>query len=55
MARVVLSSCDASTHVYSYDDTKDDFDLKNFQLADEDLKYKVFFIKKDEANGTIEN
>ena len=36
-----MASCDFSTHSYSYDDVEDDFELKNFSLAMEDIKYKV--------------
>lgn len=41
LGRVPMASCDFSTHVYSYDDVADDFDLKHFALTDEDLKLKV--------------
>ena len=36
-----MASCDFSTHVYSYDDVEGDFQLKNFKLTVEDLKYKI--------------
>jgi glucosylceramidase len=38
-----MASCDFSTLEYSYDDVDGDFELKNFALASEDLKYKVCF------------
>lgn len=41
-----MASTDFSTHEYSYDDVKFDFDLKNFNLTVEDLQYKIPFIKK---------
>ena len=40
-----MASCDFSTHEYSYDDVNDDFELKHFALADEDLKLKVCYLK----------
>uniref|UniRef100_A0A1I7V4N9 Glucosylceramidase n=1 Tax=Caenorhabditis tropicalis TaxID=1561998 RepID=A0A1I7V4N9_9PELO len=46
VGRVPMASCDFSTHEYSYDDTDEDFDLKNFRLAAEDLKLKIPFIQK---------
>ncbi|KAF1755500.1 hypothetical protein GCK72_011950 [Caenorhabditis remanei] len=46
VGRVPMASCDFSTHEYSYDDVKDDFELKHFALADEDLKLKIPFIQK---------
>jgi len=30
---------------YTYDDTTDDFDLDNFKLTNEDVKWKIPFIK----------
>ena len=36
-----MASCDFSTHVYSYDDVDGDFELKNFKLVTEDIKYKI--------------
>lgn len=46
MGRIPIGSCDFSTYQYSYDDVPGDFDLKNFQLAKEDLLYKIPFIQK---------
>ncbi|KAK3799329.1 hypothetical protein RRG08_048836 [Elysia crispata] len=45
IGRVPMASCDFSTHPYSYDDTPGDMNLTKFSLADEDLKYKIPFIK----------
>lgn len=42
LGRVPMASVDFSTRVYSYDDVVDDFELKNFALADEDTVWKVF-------------
>jgi len=38
---VPISSCDFSLRVYSYCDTDDDFKLKTFSLAEEDLHMKA--------------
>uniref|UniRef100_A0A914YVB1 Glucosylceramidase n=1 Tax=Panagrolaimus superbus TaxID=310955 RepID=A0A914YVB1_9BILA len=43
--RVPIASTDFSTRIYSYDDTSEDFELKNFKLQEEDFKYKIPFIK----------
>ncbi|PIC31201.1 hypothetical protein B9Z55_011974 [Caenorhabditis nigoni] len=40
VGRVPIASCDFSTHEYSYDDVGEDFELKHFGLAEEDLKLK---------------
>jgi len=42
-ARVVISGCDFSTRPYTYDDTIDDWGLNNWNLAEEDVMYKVSF------------
>ncbi|CAB3410096.1 unnamed protein product [Caenorhabditis bovis] len=47
--RVPMASCDFSVREYSYDDTDLDFELTNFKLADEDVKYKIPYIKKARA------
>jgi len=52
IGRVPMASCDFSTHVYSYDDVEGDFQLKNFKLTVEDLKYKIPAIKR--AKDTLE-
>uniref|UniRef100_A0A914LAS8 Glucosylceramidase n=1 Tax=Meloidogyne incognita TaxID=6306 RepID=A0A914LAS8_MELIC len=41
VGRVPISSCDFSLRVYSYCDTDDDFKLKTFSLAEEDLHMKA--------------
>ena len=41
VGRVPISSCDFSLRVYSYCDTDDDFKLKTFALAEEDLHMKA--------------
>lgn len=41
LGRVPIASCDFSTFEYSYLDTPDDFELKTFSLATEDLELKV--------------
>ncbi|CAG2172772.1 unnamed protein product, partial [Oppiella nova] len=47
LGRIPIGGSDFSTHAYSYDDNnKDDFDLKHFSLAKEDLDYKIPVIKK---------
>ncbi|CAP21885.2 Protein CBG00434 [Caenorhabditis briggsae] len=46
VGRVPIASCDFSTHEYSYDDVGEDFELKHFGLAEEDLKLKIPFIQK---------
>ncbi|KAI6207134.1 Glucosylceramidase [Aphelenchoides besseyi] len=46
--RVPMASTDFSTHAYTYCDVEDDFELKNFALADEDINLKIPFIKMAE-------
>ena len=41
MGRIPMAGCDFSSRKYTYDDGPEDFDLKNFKLTDEDLKFKV--------------
>lgn len=48
LGRIPMASCDFSTHSYSYDDVKNDFELTYFSLAMEDTKYKVNI---DDTNG----
>ena len=43
MARITIAGSDFSDRIYTYDDVKDDFELKNFSLTKEDLDYKVNF------------
>nr|XP_033780277.1 lysosomal acid glucosylceramidase isoform X2 [Geotrypetes seraphini] len=49
LLRVPMASCDFSTRVYTYDDTSDDFELKNFSLQLEDTLMKIPLIQKVEA------
>ncbi|KAI1732559.1 glycosyl hydrolase family 30 TIM-barrel domain-containing protein [Ditylenchus destructor] len=44
VGRVPIASCDFSTHEYSYCDQEDDFELKSFALAPEDLDFKIPFL-----------
>lgn len=45
LGRVPMASCDFSTRVYSYDDHPNDTSLLKFVLAEEDLIYKIPFIR----------
>ncbi|CAI2352067.1 unnamed protein product [Caenorhabditis sp. 36 PRJEB53466] len=56
IGRVPMASCDFSTHEYSYDDVRDDFELKNFALPEEDLKLKIPFIQKaiEKSGGKLQ-
>jgi len=45
VGRIPVASTDFSTHRYSYDDVANDFQLTHFALTEEDLKYKIPFIK----------
>ena len=46
IGRIPISSTDFSTHVYSYDDVNDDYDLEHFSIqVDHDIG-KIDFIKK---------
>ncbi|CAG2174287.1 unnamed protein product, partial [Oppiella nova] len=45
MARIPIGGTDYSTHLYTYDDTKDDYSLEHFTFPDEDIKYKIPQIK----------
>lgn len=36
-----MASCDFSIRTYTYDDTPDDFQLRDFSLPEEDVKLKV--------------
>ncbi|KAH7719580.1 O-glycosyl hydrolase family 30 protein [Aphelenchoides avenae] len=44
--RVPIASCDFSTFEYSYCDTPDDFEMKTFSLATEDLVLKIPYIRR---------
>ncbi|KIH64807.1 hypothetical protein ANCDUO_04877 [Ancylostoma duodenale] len=41
LGRLPMGSTDFSVREYSYDDVDGDFDLEQFSLADEDIKYKA--------------
>ncbi|XP_065322963.1 lysosomal acid glucosylceramidase-like [Gordionus sp. m RMFG-2023] len=44
MIRIPMASCDFSTHVYSYDDHDNDFNLTHFELTVEDTHHKIAMI-----------
>ncbi|XP_002122773.2 lysosomal acid glucosylceramidase-like [Ciona intestinalis] len=46
MGRIPMASVDFSTHLYTYADQPNDFEMKNFSLASEDFQYKIPYIKK---------
>ncbi|NXU56804.1 GLCM Glucosylceramidase, partial [Turnix velox] len=41
LIRIPMACSDFSTRPYSYDDASDDYELKHFKLAEEDVKMKV--------------
>ena len=41
-----MASTDFSTHVYSYAEVENDFDLEHFALAKEDIEMKVRAIRE---------
>ncbi|CAG2103888.1 unnamed protein product, partial [Medioppia subpectinata] len=45
MGRVPIAGADFSPRPYTYNDQKDDFELKSFQLQKEDFDYKIPYIK----------
>lgn len=45
VVRVPLAGVDFSTHTYTYADTPGDFNLTQFALTDEDIKWKIPFIR----------
>ncbi|KAI6212206.1 Glucosylceramidase [Aphelenchoides besseyi] len=44
IGRVPIASCDFSSRIYSYLDVANDFDLKTFKLAPEDLEAKIPYL-----------
>ncbi|XP_044304625.1 lysosomal acid glucosylceramidase-like isoform X1 [Varanus komodoensis] len=46
LIRVPMGSCDFSLRMYAYDDWDDDFELKNFSLAEEDTKMKIPILQR---------
>ena len=51
MGRVPMAGIDFSTKPYSYDDTKDDFNLTHFSLTPEDFNFKVSNKSSDNPNN----
>ncbi len=45
IGRIPMASCDFSTRVYTYDDISEDFNLTHFNLASEDLNFKIPVIR----------
>lgn len=46
MGRIPIGASDFSLRAYTYDDYTNDTELKNFSLTDEELNYKIPFIKQ---------
>ncbi|XP_065572824.1 lysosomal acid glucosylceramidase-like [Artemia franciscana] len=46
LIRINMGGCDFSTRTYSYDDVPGDVSLSHFELAPEDIDYKIPYIKK---------
>ncbi|CDW52030.1 glucosylceramidase [Trichuris trichiura] len=53
MGRIPMASCDFSTRLYSYDDVDGDFNLSEFQLAQEDYNLKIPYIKYAQSIAQI--
>lgn len=51
--RIPIAGSDYSTRTYSYDDFDNDFELKHFALAKEDIDFKVNFCKNSFAYSLI--
>ncbi|XP_071793951.1 lysosomal acid glucosylceramidase-like [Asterias amurensis] len=49
IGRIPMASCDFSLKEYSYDDVPNDFDLKQFSLVTEDIKFKIPIIQRSLA------
>nr|XP_028566705.1 lysosomal acid glucosylceramidase-like isoform X1 [Podarcis muralis] len=49
LVRVPMASCDFSVRLYTYDDSEDDFELKNFSLTEEDTKMKIPILQQAQA------
>ncbi|KAJ8005046.1 hypothetical protein DPEC_G00142580 [Dallia pectoralis] len=47
--RVPMASCDFSTRLYTYADSRGDYDLANFTLAPEDTKMKIPLLQRAQA------
>ncbi|RMB93898.1 hypothetical protein DUI87_29634 [Hirundo rustica rustica] len=46
LIRVPMACSDFSVRPYSYDDVPDDYELKHFRLADEDVKMKIPLLRR---------
>uniref|UniRef100_A0A8C3NXL6 Glucosylceramidase n=1 Tax=Cyanoderma ruficeps TaxID=181631 RepID=A0A8C3NXL6_9PASS len=46
LVRVPMASSDFSVRPYSYDDVPNDYELKHFRLADEDVKMKIPLLRR---------
>ncbi|XP_012257370.1 lysosomal acid glucosylceramidase-like [Athalia rosae] len=46
LGRLPIGGCDFSTRKYTYDDVANDLRLEHFNLAEEDLVYKIPFMQK---------
>ncbi|XP_048338936.1 lysosomal acid glucosylceramidase-like [Sphaerodactylus townsendi] len=49
LVRVPMASCDFSVRLYTYDDSENDFELKNFSLTEEDTKMKIPILQQAQA------
>ncbi|XP_077455890.1 lysosomal acid glucosylceramidase [Stigmatopora argus] len=49
VVRVPMASCDFSTRLYTYADSKDDYSLHNFTLAPEDVHMKIPLLQRAQA------
>ncbi|XP_067328505.1 lysosomal acid glucosylceramidase-like isoform X2 [Anolis sagrei] len=47
--RLPMASCDFSVRPYSYDDTPYDYELKNFNLVEEDINMKIPLVHRAKA------
>ena len=53
VVRIPIAGSDYSTRTYSYNDYDNDFELKHFALAKEDIDFKVNFCKNSFAYSLI--
>ncbi|XP_077432150.1 lysosomal acid glucosylceramidase isoform X2 [Vanacampus margaritifer] len=49
VVRVPMASCDFSTRLYTYADSRDDYSLLNFTLAPEDIHMKIPLLQRAQA------
>ncbi|KAL8184497.1 UNVERIFIED_CONTAM: hypothetical protein K2H54_018467 [Gekko kuhli] len=47
--RIPMASCDFSMRLYTYDDWPNDYELKHFSLAEEDVKMKIPIVHRAKA------